>query len=342
MKEKKTIDEQLRDMKFKRDPSEVAKLKQKLKQKESVISDYKKRAAKGTLSSGAGKFLLTIMGTGVLGIGGWLFYSQALPKITENRIEKYKTLQTQVVTLAEDKYYKEADQLSEKIQRKLSNSSNNELLEIYNDIRRFDDEKIDPFVDFKRLEQLVDKQEWRQADELAQNLLKSSEGNRNLLDEHMPNEYESLFDYYQSKIKPTIDDLNEETLLVDGKGIYWSNKDNTKKRLILEAPKIISHISLSPDNKHVAFLSTYLNTTKDRHIYVADIDGNKLTESHDWIEYKLDGVIHDYPLFWVDNDILGFQNIVYHTYSENTVKFYVVDIDENNNFYDLREYNPKK
>ncbi len=70
-------------------------------------------------------------------------------------------------------------------------------------------------MNFQRLEQLVDDQELREADELVQNLLKSSERNKNLFDEHLPNEYESLFDYYQSKIKPTIDDLNEEKLIAD-------------------------------------------------------------------------------------------------------------------------------
>ncbi len=326
MKEKKTIEEMLRDMRIRKDDPRALNKEKTLKEQLKNIF----------LDPSAVKFMLTGAMLAVIGLGSWLFYStELLPR----RIEKYKTLQTQIVTLAEDEYYKEADQLSEKLQRKLSNSSNNELLEIYNDIRRFDDEKIDPFTDFKRLEQLVDKQKWRQADELAQNLLKSSEGNRNLLNEYLPDEYESLFDYYQSKIKPIIDDLNEETLIADGKNIYWSNKDNTKKRLILEVPKKVSHVSLSPDNRHIAFLRS--SGRGNRRIYVADIDGNKLIESDKsfggnatWVE--------DYPPFWVDNDTFGFKFFWYNSSSHRIVKSYVVDIDEHNNIYNLRAYNPKK
>ncbi len=45
--------------------------------------------------------------------------------------------------------------------------------------------------------------------------MKSSERNKNLFNEHLPNEYESLFDYYQSEIKHIIDDLDEENILVN-------------------------------------------------------------------------------------------------------------------------------
>ena len=83
------------------------------------------------------------------------------------------------------------------------------------------------------------------------------------------------------------------------------------------------------------------------------IDGNKLTESHDWIKSTLGSnvgswdPIKNYPPFWIDNNTLGFQLFCYKRSKDQriiatVVKSCIVDIDENNNFYNLRDYDPKK